>query len=77
MMINGVHRVYFMWYLMVGLLLVNGLFFLGLLGRFVELRQAVGFCDSSPYVVIAKKRFGSAIIWAVFITTVSITLLLN
>lgn len=64
-----------MWYLMVGLVVVNILFLLGLLGRFVELRQAVGYCDSSPYVVIAKKRFGSAIIWVAAITTVSITLL--
>ncbi len=55
--------------------MVNVLFLLGLLGRFVELRQAVGYCDSSPYVVIAKKRFGSAIIWAAAITTISISLL--
>jgi len=64
-----------MWYLMVGLVFVNVLFFLGLLGRFVELRQAVGYCNSSPYVVIAKKRFGAALIWVAFITTLSITLL--
>lgn len=64
-----------MWYLMVGLVVVNVLFLLGLLGRFVELRKAVGYCESSPYVVIAKKRFGSAMIWAAAITTISITIL--
>lgn len=64
-----------MGYLMVGLVVVNVLFFLGLLGRFVELRKAVGYCESSQYVVIARKRFGSAVIWATILTTISITLL--
>jgi hypothetical protein len=64
-----------MGYVLVGLVVVNALFFLGLLGRFVELRQTIRFSDSSRYVAIAKRRCGAAFIWAAAITTISITIL--